>query len=201
MKSEIQEALAVTPSQESKRCNLTEYEIIEQVLKGDTQLFRLLVDKYKNKIFHIVYKQIGSHTIAEDLCQEIFLKTFKGLSSFRKESQFQTWLIQIALNTTNTYLSSKAHRTQKLEDKEIEVETSTHESPSAHYEQKEKLNAFRNCFAKLGPAFREVVTLCGFEERAYTEAAEILNIPTGTVKSRLNKARLLLKDCLALQLQ
>ena len=70
------------------------------------------------------------------------------------------------------------------------------ESPHDELEREERLRRFRSCLAKLSPRFREVITLCALDGQSYEESANLIGIPTGTIRSRLNKARLLLKDCI-----
>jgi RNA polymerase sigma-70 factor, ECF subfamily len=177
--------------------DLDDRAVVQKVKQGERDAFRLLIDRYKDRVFNLICRQVGSRELAEDLSQETFLKAFKAIGEFREESQFSTWLIRIAFNTSNTYLSSRAYRTSSLHASDQTDYLPSNDNPVLQHDVKETLIQFRRCFAKLGPRFREVVALCGYEERSYEEVADILFIPIGTVKSRLNKARLLLKDCLA----
>ena len=170
-------------------------EIIRAILNGEKELFEILVSRYKNSVYSMIMRQVGKHEIAEDLTQESLIKAFTALRQFKQESKFSSWLIRIALNHTNSFLSSKQFRNSKntiysSEDAKSALSAGAEELK----EQGETLKRFRDALLCLEAIYREVIVLCGIEERAYEEVSEILGVPIGTVRSRLNKARLLLKD-------
>lgn len=175
---------------------VSEGELIALILAGDRSQFRHIVARYKDRVFGTIMRQTGDRAIAEDLSQEVFLKAFRGLQSFRQEASFATWLTRITLNTTSSYFASKQHRERR---NAVELQSLANQS-DRHYEQDELLQEhialFRSCLAKLSERFRGIISLCGLEEQSYEEAAAVLGIPVGTVRSRLHKARVLLKDCM-----
>ena len=179
----------------------TDTEIIKQVLSGNRDEFRHLVLKYQNSIFSLVCRQVGDRSIAEELAQEIFVRAYTNLSKFRFEAAFATWLTRIALNHTNSYLSSKRHR-QRLKSESFDQ--GNHDRGSeVSMEQRDtenKIGEFRKALARLTPKLRDTITLCGLEGKSYEDAAQVLGIPIGTVRSRLNKARLILKVALSANL-
>ena len=82
-------------------------EVVRQVLAGKRELFQVLVTRYKGQVFSMILRQVGDHAVADDLAQETFVKAYLNLKSFRYESKLSTWLVRIALNTTNSYFSSR----------------------------------------------------------------------------------------------
>lgn len=175
-----------------------ESEVIKQVLSGDKNAFESLVVTHQDLIFAMIMRQVGHVSTAEELTQEVFIKAFKNLKSFNFEAKFSTWLTRIAINHTTSFFRSRRFKESKqTEAIKEEANKVSEDKLSSGYELKEQLAAFRNCFKKLGPKFQAIITLCGLEERSYEEAALIAEVPLGTVRSRLNKARLLLKDCMS----
>jgi RNA polymerase sigma-70 factor (ECF subfamily) len=176
---------------------LSDQDILTAVIAGDVNLYRELVLRYQNRIYSLFMRQLQQSALAEDLTQEVFVKAYKNLKSFRGESQFYTWLVRIALNLLSTYFQSKAYK-QSLRNSEL-AELATNEQgqdPNSKLEQKQQMLALRNCFSKLKPDFRELLSLCAFEAFSYEAAANYFNVPIGTVRSRLNSARLLIKNCM-----
>ncbi len=176
---------------------LSDQDLLTAVIAGDVNLYRELVLRYQNRIYSLIMRQLQQRALAEDLTQEVFVKAYKNLKSFRGESQFYTWLVRIALNLLSTYFQSKAYK-QSLRNSEIlELSLNSDEQdPNFKLEQKQQMLALKNCFSKLKPEFREILSLCAFEAFSYEAAASYFNIPIGTVRSRLNSARLLIKNCM-----
>ena len=163
-------------------------ELIRTVLAGSKEEFRHLVRKYQNQVYAMIGRQINNNAIAEDLAQETFLKAYRGLKSFNHRSTFSTWLTRIALNTTASYFSSAQYKKQR--HSESLDETKHNNLASADYKHHELLTQLKSALAVLCPQHREVFVLCGLEGRSYEEVATMLGVPVGTVRSRLNKARL-----------
>ncbi|MBL7662960.1 sigma-70 family RNA polymerase sigma factor [bacterium] len=168
-----------------------ERELIQRILAGATDEFRLIVLKYQELIVNLIFRQTGDRDVANDLAQETFIKVFKGLSRFRGEAALKTWITRIAINTCNTYFRSRAYRESRLRTANLAAIEATARSTSNPAQDLE-LSQLQHAIATLNPIFREVLVLCGIEQRSYEEVSKILNIPVGTVRSRLNRARLLL---------
>jgi len=176
-----------------------ELTIIKRVQAGSKDDFRELVLAHKDMIFSLILRQVGAHHVAEELTQEVFVKAFLNIKRFRQEAKFSTWLTRIALNHTNSYFTSKKFRQQRLTesfDHTVHDMSDTERSKEGEKEREneELLASFRSALSYLKPKFRDVLVLCGLEGRSYQDAADILAIPIGTVRSRLNKARLLIKE-------
>lgn len=183
----------------NQKINDEDSEIVRRVLAGSHEDFSALVAKHQDLIFAMIVRQVGEHAVARDLTQETFLKAFRGLKHFRFEAKFSSWLTRIALNLTNSYFTSRTYRNKK---REIEFDPAVHdlkdEEQIDNAEKEALIASLREALSELKPPFRDVLVLCGLEGKSYEEAAAILEIPIGTVRSRLNKARLLLKSSFGL---
>jgi len=185
------EANSFSPEEEEK-------ELIRRIQSGQKDEFRHLVTRYKSLVYSMVMRQVSHTSVAEELTQEVFVKSYLHIKKFRLESKFSTWLTRIALNHTNTYFSSKRFKTERVSESfdiqkhEVHVKKDNHDAE--HEERQEELfGKFKAALAKLKPIFREVLVLCALEGKTYEEVSDILEIPIGTVRSRLNKARLLMR--------
>ncbi len=179
----------VTPSDDNAPDDAT---VISRILAGDRDLFRVLVSAHKDSVFFAIRRQINDHATAEELAQETFVKAYRGLSSFRGDSSFRTWVIRIAINTTHSYFSSKEFKQKSSTEP---LDPIKHDRFSAVPQQESrKLSLFKEALTTLSPKLRETLVLCGLEGKKYEEAAAVLDVPVGTIRSRLNKARLLVRD-------
>ena len=175
--------------------SLEEKEVIQRIVLGEKGEFETLVSNYQEMVYAIIIKQVSNEVIAKDLTQETFIKAYFNLSSFRFEAKFSTWLIRIALNLTNSYFQSKRYKQkQKTMHLDLEQYNQTPDERSIDSLDLEAIDKLNFLISQLRPKLREVMILCGLEQRSYKETAEILNVPVGTVRSRLNKARLILKE-------
>ncbi len=159
------------------------------------QWFVEILKQNEARIFNLVYWQIGDYEEARDLTQEIFLKVYKNLKKFRKEAQVGTWVYRIALNHIQSYLRKARHRKQMISWETLDgerTEIGTVDPPQVPPEYRKLQQKIR----ELPDPFREVLLLFYFDERGVQEIAELLDIPVGTVKSRLNRARKMLKKAL-----
>lgn len=175
--------------------------IIAAIKAGQREHYEKLVERYKDRVFAMVMRQIGERGQAEDITQEVFVKAYLNLSRFDGRSRFSTWLIRIAINHSNSYLTSRTHR-MKQRTESITAISETRQSAiaashdAAHGDAKIELQRFRGALSALNEKLRVVLILCGLEGRSYQDAATTLAIPVGTVRSRLNKARLSMRQLL-----
>ena len=173
--------------------------------KGDKAAFDKLVRKHKDKLFNLAYWFLGDYQEANDCAQEIFIKVFKSLKKFRFESAFSTWLYRIATNTCKNRLKSSAYRWKKktvsLENPEgsksvnpsFEVEDDS-PSPVNELEKKERLMLIQKAINALPEEQNRVVVLRDIQGLSYEEIAFITGLNLGTVKSRLARGRLELRN-------
>lgn len=171
---------------------LDEMAMIARIVRGERELFRELVSKYKNVVFSIIMRQVGNHSIAEELAQEAFIKAFRALPAFRGEASFKTWITRIAVNTSNSYFESKQYKQMRQTET---LDPIHHDQPVEHAaDESLEISLFRRALTSLTPKLRDALILVGLEGKRYEEAANVLGIPVGTVRSRLNKARLAMRD-------
>lgn len=175
-------------------------EIIDRALSGDQRAYSDLVNKYRDLIFNLIYRMIGNREEAEDLVQEIFIKAFSALPTFNEQYAFSTWLYKIAVNHCIDTLRKKKLPTLPLDkpisfkDKELRREyPDLSPSPEGKLISKERTEIIQKAIHSLPEKYRSVILLRHTEEKSYEEISTILNIPIGTVKARLFRARELLK--------
>jgi RNA polymerase sigma factor (sigma-70 family) len=159
------------------------------------QLFQQLVHDHHKRLYRFILKHIGQSADAEDLTQQTFLEAARTYASFRGESALSTWLYGIAMNLTRNYLSRAPHRKYQFEDEqsldEMAVESANPENELA---SQQTLKALQRELNDLPEEMREVLLLVALEELSYEEAAVMLSIPIGTVRSRVSRARTRLKQ-------
>jgi RNA polymerase sigma-70 factor (ECF subfamily) len=174
---------------------------------GDTNAFQALVEKHQKKMLNTAYRITGDYEEACETVQEAFLSAFKAIKKFRGEATFSTWLTGITMNHARNRLKkmrSHSHHEGVSIDDPIETETGqifydhpTQEEPIIEQLEKKELQAkVQECIGTLDDEFREVLVLRDMQEFSYDEIHAILNIPEGTIKSRLFRAREALKNCL-----
>jgi RNA polymerase sigma-70 factor, ECF subfamily len=184
-----------------------EYEaaLIGRIQRGERELFYELIRPYEKRVFVIAFTILRNDEDAEDAAQEAFLKAFKHLAQFRAESRFSTWLIQVAINEARLR-QRKSHLEimRPIEDQENEDGTYTprdfadwREIPSEALERKEIREKLIAALGSLAQKYREVFVLRDVEHMSIEDTAEALGISAGAVKTRLLRARLMLRDLLA----
>jgi RNA polymerase sigma-70 factor (ECF subfamily) len=183
-----------------------ERELVERAARGDREAFERLVATHLPQVWKVVYRMLRNTEDAEDVVQEVFLTAFRSLSSFRGEAKLSTWLHRIAVTRALNRLdlsSEKVARASHPLEQEGEddgpapaiVLEDRSATPLEALEAKELMRRLADCLAKLPPAWRAVLALRDAESRSYEEIASLLSIALGTVRSRLARARLSLKDC------
>jgi RNA polymerase sigma-70 factor, ECF subfamily len=178
-------------------------DLVSRVVAGEEELFELLVRRYQTRILSHVARMVGSRDDALDLTQEIFLKVFQALDRYNPEFKFSTWLFRIAGNAAIDQLRKKKPRTVPLEttDSDGKVSSSEYKSadldPFGELRNVERGDAIARAIADLPVEFRELITLRHFTGLSYEEIADLKNMPLGTVKNKLFRARAVLKERLA----
>jgi RNA polymerase sigma-70 factor (ECF subfamily) len=166
--------------------------LIEQCLSGDQVAWEAIVRQNWRKVFNVAYKFVGKHDEAEDLTQDIFLKIFKSLDTFDRRANFQTWLISVSRNLCIDHYRS-VRRERELVNHDVDVVTLARptggDSPEAMLERRDRVALLRAALDKLAPSLRMAVMLRDIQELSYQEIAERLDVPEGTVKSRINRGR------------
>lgn len=183
---------------------MDEMALISQAQRGDLEAFNRLILAHQDCLFNVALRILGDEDLAADATQEAFLHAFQKLASFRSGS-FRGWLIRIVTNACYDELRRQKRRPQTplepltAEGDEVESPSWMEDkkaSPEDSLEQKELEHAIEHCLQALPLPFRLIVVLADIEGLDYKEIAASLRIPLGTVKSRLARARLHLRNCL-----
>ena len=169
-------------------------ELVRRHLSGDPDAFRLLYEKYGEKVFASAYRIVGEHHAAADLVQEVFVKIHGELKTFKFESKFSTWLFRVTVNHALNR-ASEVVRHARIHDK---IGKDGRGDPGGTREGRPVDDEVQRALLQLSPKLRTVISLRYLEGLSYEEIAEILEISIGTVKSRLFLAhetlRPMLKD-------
>jgi RNA polymerase sigma-70 factor, ECF subfamily len=187
--------------------SLSERLFLARLRAREERAFEELVIRYGDRVFNLVLRLVGDRAEAEDIGQEVFVTVFKSIETFRGEAKLSTWLLRIAANHAKNrikYLSRRAGENGRLDGAPEAAladlgKTPLHghvRAPDAALEAAERGNAIERAIAALEEDQRLVVILRDVEELSYEEICEVTGLPEGTVKSRLHRARLLLKQWL-----
>jgi len=176
--------------------------LVEKILSGNTEEFKTIVQEYQRLVCHIVFRMIHKQEDREDICQDIFIQVYQNLGNFKFESKLSTWIARIAYNRCINYLEKK--KTPLFDDfspveKSIETKSNNRISPDTFAEHQDRSSRLQLEIDKLPVQFRTILTLYHLEEMKYHEIGEILELPEGTVKSYLFRARKLLKEKLTMK--
>lgn len=178
-----------------------ETQLVEKSMDGDLDAFEELVLLFDKKIYNYCLRMTNNRSDAEDLAQEVFLKAYKNLKNFRNDSKFSTWIYRIAYNTCIDNYRKKRLKLLPLnkiideEQQEISI-PSPDPLPEEQVISNEKYSLIKECIAQLKPRYKSVIILRDIHNYSYREIAEILEIPIGTVKSDISRARALLRKAL-----
>ncbi len=179
-----------------------EQERIKSILEGSTRSFRAFVDDYKNLVSHIVFRLVHIPEDREDLCQDVFVKIYQNLHTFQFESKVSTWIARIAYNTCINYLQKKKaalYSDIAPEDMTLDHLQGYSPTPETELENRDAHNKLEQEIKKLPIKYRSVLSLYHLQEMSYYEIGEIMNMPEGTVKNYLFRARKMLKEQLVAQ--
>lgn len=158
-------------------------------------LFRQLVKDHQKRLYRFVLKKIGNGTDAEDLTQQAFLEAAAAIESFRGGSELSTWLYGIAMNLVKNHLSRAPHRRYTFDTEDaLEGMESAQPDPSEQLMHTQSIIALQHEISDLPQEMRDVLLLVALDELSYEEAALLLAIPVGTVRSRLSRARSTLRQ-------
>ena len=171
----------------------TELELIAQAQRGDRQAFGELVRCHREGVINVVYRMCGDANLAEDAAQEAFISAWQNLPGYRPRSPFRNWVYRIA---TNAALDVLRRKRETVDVEALPLSTSE-QGPEAALEKKERGEQVREAVLALPPASRATLILRESEGLSYREIADTLDIPVGTVMSRLNYARSKLRQSLA----
>ncbi|MDI9340340.1 MAG: sigma-70 family RNA polymerase sigma factor [Sediminibacterium sp.] len=173
--------------------HLSDNVIVTNILNGNIQDFAIVVKNTEKLVTQIIRKMTVIEDDQKDLVQDIYLKVYQNLSSFQFKSKLSTWIANIAYNTTINYLQKKKIPIIELETRHETTLTLT-VNPESEAINTEKMEILNSEIDKLPPLYKTLITLYHLEELPNKEIAEITNLPEGTIKSYLYRARKILKD-------
>lgn len=199
---------ATAPSGSASDEAAEDRRLVARALEGDESAYSELLRRFRRPVFSLIYRMIGDREQAEDLAQEAFVKAFNNLSSYNPKYRFSSWLFKIANNHAIDYLRraklqtvsihGSPHAASAEREEETRIVLEAHdETPEQEVMALELGGAIEEAIARLRPEYRTAIILRHVESRPYEEIAEIMDIPIGTVKTFLHRARAELRDVLA----
>ena len=180
---------------------MDEKAIIERVLAGENDEFGKLVETYQDRVYNLALRMCGNRDDAFDLAQESFFRAWRGMSGFQFESAFSTWLFRLTTNVCLDFLRAKKRRptvsltTADDSDEETQLELpDLSQNPEALLLAAEDRARLTRAMNELPVEYRQILTMRAINDMSYAEIGEVLNLREGTVKSRLSRARLALRN-------
>ncbi len=178
-------------------------ELIALARTGDERAYRDLLSKYERAVYNICFKMVRNHEEAKDLAQEAFMKVFSMLERYDPSFAFSNWLLKITSNLCIDAMRKRRIQTQPMDEPihsakgEIERQyPSPLDSPDKVLLKKERMKLLADAIESLPPHYKVMIILRHQEDLSYEEIARVLDIPLGTVKARIHRAREMLKDLL-----
>lgn len=176
----------------------SDWECVQKVQRGDADTFETLVRRHEKKIFNLLYRWLGDYDEAADVAQEVFLSAFRAIKRFRGDSSFATWLYRIGVNHAKNRQKSLQVARQRQQATEVsDAPGDPASDPAAGVEQRERHDLVQRGLNDLDADDALIILLHDLQEFRYEEISETLDIPLGTVKSRLHRARQALRAKLA----
>ncbi|MBD3285224.1 sigma-70 family RNA polymerase sigma factor [candidate division WOR-3 bacterium] len=167
-----------------------EKKLLAKAKHGDAEAFGKLVESYQRRVYTVIYRFVRNHNDADDLAQESFIRAYKAIDRFDLRYPFGPWMYRIAINLTLNYLKK---RKLKIVDSDL-ARQSSGKNPASKWKQDETRHRVHKAIAGLPIKLRHVLVLRVYENWPYAQIAEVLELPIGTVMSRLSRAREVLKE-------
>jgi RNA polymerase sigma-70 factor (ECF subfamily) len=182
---------------------LSDEQLIERTLAGETDTFNLLVRRWERQIYGLALRMMGREEEARDVCQETFLAAYRNLSRFRGEAKFSSWVYRIALNACHSRLRRNGAVAEFSldstddEGRRLEIADDSAEPVSDRLHRNQRVALVRRALQALPAEMRQVIVMKEYEELTFAEIAEVLSLPVSTVKSRLYTGLQLMRAKLA----
>lgn len=185
----------------------TDQEVVEQACEGIEPAFRELIRRYQRPVFSLIYRMVRDRELAEDLAQETFVKVLNALDRYRPEFKFSSWVFKIANNAAIDHLRKReldtlsmeggpdATTADRLEATALQI-GDTSESPLEELVARELGSTIEQAIGKLRPEYRACIIMRHVDGRPYEEIAVMLDLPLGTVKTYIHRARAELREML-----
>lgn len=173
---------------------MKEEEIIRELKKGNNEIFQLIVEEYKNRVFSCAYKFTRNYTEAQDLSQEIFLKIYSNIQNFNFKSKLSTWVYRVATNHCIDWKRKNKKIITVKFDEEIDPSKDNNSfTPEKKMIKKEKKKSISDCLQKMPKIYKECIIMYHFNDMSYKEISKLLKVPEKTIETRLYRGRRLLK--------
>ncbi|MBU2645978.1 sigma-70 family RNA polymerase sigma factor [bacterium] len=173
------------------RSAVPDFKLAQQVLNGDIQSFDQLTERYQDQVYRFILKHVPLEQ-AEDLAQETFISVYENLGQFKGDSKFSTWMYGIAINKIRNYLNRTPERRYRHDSVDILPERQSREA--SPLDRLEQIQQVKYLLDQLPQDLKEVIIFVSLEELSYEETAKAMNIPVGTVRSKVFRARQMMKD-------
>jgi len=193
---------------EQESLNIDEdVDAVNRCIKGDVDAFEEIVMRYQKKMFNISYRMIGDYQEAAEAVQDAFMSAYRNIRGFKGESKFSTWLCSIVLNMSRNRLKQMRTRAYMedcslddpvdIEDGRVNINPPSSDlSVLERLERHEVGERVRQCIGTLESGFREVIVLRDIQGFSYDEISDMLSLAIGTVRSRLHRSRMAVRECL-----
>ena len=176
--------------------------LVKKSQSGDVESFELLISSYDKRAYNIAYRVMGNEEDAKDMAQEALLRVFRALKDFKGQSSFSTWLYRIVTNVCLDELRRRKNEKYVSMDSAIQTDNgelhmelcSDKETPENVYERVEQRELIKSAIREMNEEYRSVIVLRDIQGFSYDEISNILDCSLGTVKSRINRARTMLRD-------
>lgn len=171
--------------------------LIQASQQGDQDAFAILLQKHQRRVFNVILRMVHDYDDASDVTQETFLAAWQGLPSFRGEARFSTWLYSIAYHCSLRQLERRKHEEAlqtAMQAQQLPEDAQLEKRPEEMVEGYDMQARVREHISQLPMKYRVVLSLRHLQDRTYEEMAQILNLPIGTIKTHLFRARNLLKE-------
>ncbi|HRH57090.1 MAG TPA: sigma-70 family RNA polymerase sigma factor [Chitinophagales bacterium] len=183
---------------EVKSHNSIDQELLTAAKNGDQKAYTALMEKYRKSVYHLILKIVKSPEDAEDLMIEAFSKAFDRLDQYSPDYAFSTWLYKITSNTCIDFLRKKSIEKISLEKEGKSlfdsISFSTHSNPEMDLIKSQRIDKLKDAVNSMDEIFSRVIALRYFKEYSYEEISEELNIPVGTIKVQLHRAKKILLE-------
>jgi RNA polymerase sigma-70 factor (ECF subfamily) len=182
--------------------DMPDEDLMDHVVAGSEEAFACVVERYKNRLQNVIYRYIRDFQRSEDLAQEAFVRVYLHRERYRKTGKFSTWIFTIAVNLAKNEIRRKVRLRNTLSIDHLKELLGSAEpflaDPDAdtqrHVERDQTGEVITRAIARLPEVYREALILRDIQGLSYDEIGEVLEIPGGTVRSRINRARLMLKE-------
>ena len=175
----------------NKENNNEDFYLIEKVKERNQDAFKVLMIKYQPRIYSALFGYVKSKEDAEDLTQQVFIRVWNKIDSFRGDSAFFTWIYRIAINLAKNHFASSASKKDKvnISSDDLEIDIPSYENPEISLMHKQSLQNIQSYVKTLPESLKTACTLREVDGKSYEEISVITNTPIGTVRSRIFRAR------------